>query len=162
MPGGGFSQASGTSMATPHVAGAFAVLRQADPAASVSTLVAALTSTGFPLTDTRTGTVFPRLQLDDAVRSRAPAECFDGMDNEGDGKVDVDGDGGPPDPDCTDGFDDLEQLLLAGGCGIGPELALLLPLLGLVGSKRRAKRANRPVSHTASPVPPGAQRAERA
>jgi subtilisin family serine protease len=140
VPGGGFSQASGTSMATPHVAGAFAVLRQADPAADVSTLVAALASTGFPLTDTRTGTVFPRLQLDDAVRSRAPAACFDGMDNDGDGAIDVDGDGGMPDPDCTDGLDDFEQILIAGGCGIGPELLLVLPLLGLLGSKRSARR----------------------
>jgi subtilisin family serine protease len=130
VPGGGYSPASGTSMATPHVAGAFAVLRQADPAADVSALVAALTSTGFPLTDSRTGSVFPRLQVDDAVRSRGPAECFDALDNDGDGGIDVDGDGGAPDPHCSSGFDDLEQYEAPPGCGIGPELALLLPLLG--------------------------------
>ena len=141
VPGGGFSPATGTSMATPHVAGAFAALRQADPAASVSTLVGALTSTGVPLTDGRTGSVFPRLEVDDAVRSRGPSECFDGLDNDGDGGVDVDGAGGAPDLHCASGFDDQEQVVTPPGCGIGPELALLLPLLGGLGSKRRAERA---------------------
>jgi len=139
VPGGGFSPATGTSMATPHVAGAFAVLRQADPAAGVTALVGALTSTGFPLTDTRTGSVFPRLQLDAAVRSRAPAACFDGFDNDGDGRVDVDGNGGLPDLDCVNGFDGSEQAAVVPGCGIGPELALVLPLLARLRRKRSVR-----------------------
>lgn len=36
VPGGGFAVFSGTSMATPHVAGAWAVIKQKDPGASVS------------------------------------------------------------------------------------------------------------------------------
>jgi subtilisin family serine protease len=137
LPGGGYGNGSGTSMATPHVAGAFAVLRQADPAASVSDLADALESTGVPVS--RSGLVRPRIQVDDAIRARAPAQCFDGLDNDGDGRVDVDGDGGTPDPHCTDGFDDLEQLVVTGtGCGIGPELALVLPLLA--GLRRRNRR----------------------
>ncbi len=134
---GGFSDATGTSMATPHVTGAFAVLRQADPGASVSTLLAALTSTGFPLFDSRNGLTFPRLQVDDAVRARAPGACFDGLDNDGDGRIDVDGNGGTPDPECADGFDNSEAWAPNYGCGIGPELALLLPLLTAARGRRR-------------------------
>jgi subtilisin family serine protease len=138
MTGGGYASRTGTSMATPHVTGAFAVLRQADPAASVSTLKLALEGSGVPVTDTRNGLVRPRLQLDDAVRSRAPSACFDGLDNDGDGAVDVDGDGGTPDPHCTSGFDSSENT--PSSCGLGPELALLLPLLGAL---RRGRRRNR-------------------
>ena len=138
--GGGYSSHGGTSMASPHVAGAFAVLHQADPAASVSTLKTALESTGVPVTDSRNGLVRPRLQMDAAVRSRAPAACFDGLDNDSDGNVDVDGDGGTPDPDCTNGFDTSESSPPPPPrCGIGPELALLLPLLAALRG-RRAQR----------------------
>jgi subtilisin family serine protease len=140
VPGGTFASASGTSMATPHVAGAFAVLRQADPSASVGTLASALASTGVPLS--RNGQVFPRLQVDDAVRALAPSACFEGLDNDGDGRIDVDGDGGVPDPDCTSGFDTTEAGL-GTGCGVGPELALLLPLLAGLRRATRAWRSGR-------------------
>jgi subtilisin len=137
LPGGGFGNASGTSMAAPHVSGAFAVLRQADPAASVTQLESALESTGVPLT--RAGVTRPRIQVDDAVRARAPAACFDGLDNDADGAVDVDGAGGAPDGQCTDGFDDTEQVVPPpGGCGLGPELALLIPALAAL--RRRGPR----------------------
>lgn len=45
----------GTSYATPIVAGAFAVLRQKNPLASVDTLLELLQSTGKPIIDTRDG-----------------------------------------------------------------------------------------------------------
>jgi subtilisin len=137
MVGGGYANKIGTSMAAPHVAGAVAALRQADPGASVSVLASALTSTGVPAA--RGSFVRPRIQVDDAIRSRAPSACFDGLDNDGDGRVDVDGDGGTADPDCADGFDATEQALAASGCGIGPELALALPLLARLGRARRAR-----------------------
>jgi subtilisin family serine protease len=134
MPGGTFASRNGTSMATPHVTGAFALLRQADPAADVATAKLALESTGLPITDTRNDLVRPRLQADAAVRSRAPAACFDGLDNDGDGRIDVDGDGGTPDPNCTDGFDTSEDSPTS--CGLGPELAPLLLLLGALARGR--------------------------
>lgn len=46
VPGNAFSAFSGTSMATPHVAGAFAALRSFAPAASVADIEAALEASG--------------------------------------------------------------------------------------------------------------------
>ncbi|WP_239313539.1 S8 family serine peptidase [Frankia sp. Cj3] len=48
-PGGGYQNLSGTSMATPHVAGVLALLAQANPNASAAELVAGLQSGAFPL-----------------------------------------------------------------------------------------------------------------
>jgi Subtilase family/HYDIN/CFA65/VesB-like, Ig-like domain len=68
-PGENFAVASGTSMAAPHVAGTWAILKQAAPTASVDEILQALTSTGFPMTDTRAGgaTTRPRIQVDLAL-----------------------------------------------------------------------------------------------
>jgi subtilisin len=71
VPGGGFAVLSGTSMATPHVAGAWAVMKGISPGASVDTVLSALQMTGKPVTDTRpgnptgapTGVVKPRIRL---------------------------------------------------------------------------------------------------
>lgn len=49
-PGGGYQSLSGTSMATPHVAGVLALLAQANPNASAAELKASLVSGAFPLT----------------------------------------------------------------------------------------------------------------
>ena len=59
---------SGTSMATPHVAGAWAILRQADPAASVTDIYQALVSTGRLITTAcPSGGRIPRINIDRVI-----------------------------------------------------------------------------------------------
>ena len=69
VPGGGYAVLDGTSMATPHVAGAWAIMRQQSPAATVSQVLASLRTTGVPLTDPRNGLVVPRIRLSQGLVS---------------------------------------------------------------------------------------------
>ena len=73
VPGGGYQSLSGTSMAAPHVTGTWAILRQAVPGASVSDILAALRTTGMPITDNRlffgSGVTVPRVSILQAVGS---------------------------------------------------------------------------------------------
>lgn len=69
VPGGGFQTFNGTSMATPHVAGAWAVLRDALPSASIEQIQAALQHTGTMVTDSRNGVRAPRIQVDAAANA---------------------------------------------------------------------------------------------
>ena len=77
LPGGSYGELSGTSMAAPHVAGTWAVLKQAAPDASVDDVLSALRSTGLPITDTRfsflgiTNTI-PRVRVFEALMALAP------------------------------------------------------------------------------------------
>jgi subtilisin family serine protease len=69
-PSGGYAAYAGTSMATPHVAGAWALLKSVAPSASVAQVLNWLTTSGVSITDTRAGAnvVMPRMQVDAAVR----------------------------------------------------------------------------------------------
>ena len=67
VPGGSFASKSGTSMASPHVAGAWAAMRSAEPGATPGEILDALSLTGVPVTETRSGLTFPRIQLDTAL-----------------------------------------------------------------------------------------------
>ena len=66
---GGYGGMSGTSMAAPHVTGAFALCKSANPALSVNQIETILEQTGVAVRDQRSGGVYtkPRLQLDAAV-----------------------------------------------------------------------------------------------
>jgi subtilisin family serine protease len=74
VPGGQWMTLSGTSMAAPHVSGAFAILKQASPGASVDTLLTALQQTGVPITDTRPAgfVTKPRIRIAHALAALAP------------------------------------------------------------------------------------------
>ena len=63
VPGGSFGTASGTSMATPHVAGVWALMKSAKPSATVSEVLTALQTTGLPITDSRNGLAKPLIQV---------------------------------------------------------------------------------------------------
>jgi subtilisin family serine protease len=62
-PNASFLTWFGTSYATPHVAGAFAILKQIDPAASVTTMLSALQTTGKPVTDPDNSVTKPRIRV---------------------------------------------------------------------------------------------------
>jgi hypothetical protein len=69
--------------------------------------------------------------------------CDDGRDNDGDGNLDADGGGaGAPDSYCGGVASNARESAPATvGCGIGPELALLLPLVaGARWARRRSRR----------------------
>ncbi len=67
VPGGGYAGWDGTSMAAPHVAGTFALMRQRFPGEGVDSLEARLKSTGTPILDARNGVVTPRINLNNAL-----------------------------------------------------------------------------------------------
>lgn len=67
IPGGEFAYFNGTSMAAPHVAGAWAVVKSKYPNASVDEILAALTNYGQAVTDTRNNITKPRLRLSSAI-----------------------------------------------------------------------------------------------
>ena len=66
-PGGGYASASGTSMAAPHVSGAWSVLRAENVYATYDELFEALNSTGTPITDARNSVTRVRINLDSAL-----------------------------------------------------------------------------------------------
>ena len=65
VSGGGYAAFSGTSMAAPHVAGALAVLREADPDRSITDLMNDLVENGEPITYDSLGTnvTTPRINV---------------------------------------------------------------------------------------------------
>jgi subtilisin family serine protease len=68
-PGDKFAELSGTSMATPHAAGAYAALAAAFPAAGVNDIVSALKSTGVAVEEPISKKTLPAIQLVKAYSS---------------------------------------------------------------------------------------------
>lgn len=96
VTGGGFANKSGTSMAAPHVTGAWAVLKSASPSASVSRVLSALTTTGRPITDPRNGVTTRRIDVGLALAALVPPPQLDArivgrvvQDLNGNGTVDA-------------------------------------------------------------------------
>jgi len=68
VPGKTRASKDGTSMAAPHVAGAWTVLRQAMPNADTADVYDALVTTGEPVTDYRNGVTRARIRIDRALQ----------------------------------------------------------------------------------------------
>ncbi|MCA9538325.1 MAG: S8 family serine peptidase [Myxococcales bacterium] len=85
---------SGTSMAAPHVAGAFAALRHAVPERNFMEHLSALQATGVPITDPRNGLTTPRIDVAAAMASFGvelePCALQGDVDTDGDGLCDGD------------------------------------------------------------------------
>ncbi len=85
-PGAKYGATIGTSIAAPHVAGAWAVLKQAKPDAGVAEVLDALQSTGEQVADRRSGAgnrVTPRIDVQHALSALDKcgdnADCDDGV-----------------------------------------------------------------------------------
>ena len=121
LMGGGTSYRSGTSMAAPHVAAAWAILKQHVPGVSVGDALAALQLTGVPITDERNGVTTSRiliLQAADALQcldADADTVCdVDDLCPGWDDALDADADGTPDgcdDDDDGDGLLDVVETL---------------------------------------------------
>ncbi len=66
---GGYTIKSGTSMATPHVAGAWALVKEANPAATVSDILTSFKNSGANILDSRNGITKARINVADAILS---------------------------------------------------------------------------------------------
>ena len=73
---GGYDYLSGTSMATPHVAGVIALLKQYSPFISPDRIRTVLKTTGIPIYDSRNGLTFPRIDALAALRNISNVACF--------------------------------------------------------------------------------------
>ncbi|MBF0608294.1 MAG: S8 family serine peptidase [Candidatus Magnetobacterium sp. LHC-1] len=92
IPDGQYESKNGTSMATPHVAGAWAVLKQAKPSATIEEILDALVKTGLSITDGRNNITKSRIQVDAAAKaltSGGPATKKVKNDFNADGKSDI-------------------------------------------------------------------------
>jgi hypothetical protein len=78
VPVSTYANFNGTSMATPHVAGAWAVMKSIDPSVSVDQILSRLQSTGVSVTDSRNGITRSRIQLDAAARVSLPTLTWTG------------------------------------------------------------------------------------
>ena len=102
----GYATLSGTSMATPHVAGTAALLKALNPSWTASQIDSRLKTTAVDLGTAGFDQKFGngRINADAATAGGTPppAQCADGLDNDGDGLVDL------SDPGCSSSTDNDE------------------------------------------------------
>jgi len=67
IPGGGYADASGTSLAAAHVSGAWAILKQQQPTATVTDILNRLRNNGVNITDPRNNITRSRIKIDAAL-----------------------------------------------------------------------------------------------
>ena len=67
IPGGGYADASGTSLAAAHVSGAWAILKEQQPNATVTEILNRLKNNGVNVTDPRNNVTLPRIKIDAAL-----------------------------------------------------------------------------------------------
>jgi subtilisin family serine protease len=67
LPGSGYGDKNGTSMAAPHMAGAWALMREKYPMWTIDDIATRFEETGVNITDSRNGVVKPRIQVDLAI-----------------------------------------------------------------------------------------------
>jgi CSLREA domain-containing protein len=86
-----YATSSGTSMAAPHVAGAWAILKQAKPNATVTEILDAFSTTGVPVLDTRGGInrTKPRIDVDNALTALLPPLIVNSTNDSSDGVCDA-------------------------------------------------------------------------
>ncbi len=84
--GGGTAIVSGTSEAAPHVSGAWAILKQKSPAATVDELLEALRSTGLSIHDSRNGVSTSRIRVAQALDALQGSTRQSGIQVTPDGK----------------------------------------------------------------------------
>lgn len=75
LSNGRFEAFSGTSMAAPHVAGAWAMLKQKAPTASVDTVLNTLQATGVTVLDMRNGFTTQRIRIRHALDALSADTC---------------------------------------------------------------------------------------
>lgn len=106
--GGSTRTLTGTSFSSPHVVGAIALLLELDPTLSAEALLTVFRETGVPIEDSRSGLVFPRLDILAAVTAAGPdcdgSGAADIVEIHAGTLVDCDGNGRPDECDIRDGL----------------------------------------------------------
>jgi subtilisin family serine protease len=74
VPGGGFANLNGTSMAAPHVTGGWAIMKSRRPSATVGEILEAFATTGTAVLAPGNGVTKPRINVDLALQA-LPAPC---------------------------------------------------------------------------------------